>query len=72
MRASEMTEVLEFPLDRTRPAKRRKSNEQAEVLIFPGIRIERGEFSLSDRLPTETRKPSKSSQRGSAARNKRR
>ena len=45
-----MAEVLKFPVAKVRPAKRTKKGNPAEVLIFPGIRIERGEFSLSDRL----------------------
>ncbi len=46
-----MTEILIFPTERVRPIGRNQDDDLAEVLIFPGIRIERGEFSLSDRLP---------------------
>ena len=46
-----MTVVVNFPVEKVRPVKRVKGSASAEVLIFPGIRIERGEFSLSDRLP---------------------
>ncbi|NNE21951.1 MAG: hypothetical protein HKN11_05020 [Rhizobiales bacterium] len=55
-----MAEVLEFPVAKVRPAKRKKKGKSAEVLIFPGIRIERGEFSLSDRLPPARRKRTRS------------
>ena len=46
-----MTVVVNFPVDKVRPVKRVEGVDPAEVLIFPGVRIERGEFSLSDRLP---------------------
>ena len=46
-----MTVVVNFPVEKVRPVKRVQGSDPAEVLIFPGIRIERGEFSLSDRLP---------------------
>ena len=46
-----MTVVVNFPVERVRPVKPEQGSGSAEVLIFPGIRIERGEFSLSDRLP---------------------
>ncbi|MDH3742237.1 MAG: hypothetical protein OER56_11635 [Hyphomicrobiales bacterium] len=53
-----MAEVLNFPVAKVRPVKRKKKGKSAEVLIFPGIRIERGEFSLSDRLlPTRRKRP---------------
>ena len=45
-----MAEVLNFPTERIRPSANGQSGADAEVLIFPGIRIERGDFSLSDRL----------------------
>ena len=51
-----MADVLNFPLDRVGQTKRGKTDEVAEVVIFPGVRIERGEFSLSDRLPRARRK----------------
>lgn len=55
-----MAEVLNFPVAKVQPAKRKKKGKSAEVLIFPGIRIERGAFSLSDRLPPAGRKPTRS------------
>lgn len=55
-----MAEVLEFPVAKARPAKRKKKGKTAEVLIFPGIRIERGDFSLSDRLPSASSKQARS------------
>ena len=55
-----MAEVLNFPVGKVRPVKRKRKGSSAEVLIFPGICIERGEFSLSDRLPPARRKRSKS------------
>lgn len=56
-----MAEVLKFPVAKVRPAKRTKKGDPAEVLIFPGIRIERGEFSLSDRISPAGRKRTRSS-----------
>lgn len=55
-----MAEVLNFPVANVHPVKRKKRGKAAEVLIFPGIRIERGEFSLSDRLPPASRKRTRS------------
>lgn len=51
-----MADVLNFPLDRVRPSGEQLDDGNAEVLIFPGVRIERGEFSLSDRLPSRSRR----------------
>lgn len=55
-----MAEVLKFPVAKVRSAKRKKTGKTAEVLIFPGIRIERGDFSLSDRLPSAGSKQTRS------------
>lgn len=46
-----MADLLNFPIDRVRPSGDRPTDAGAEVVIFPGVRIERGDFSLSDRLP---------------------
>lgn len=43
--------VIEFPLGRVRPATRASETGDAEVIIFPGVRIERMMFDLAERLP---------------------
>ncbi len=40
--------------DRKRPKNRKHA--AAQVIIFPGVRIERREYSLGDRLPMGSRK----------------
>ena len=50
-----MADLLNFPMDRVRASGDKPADGDAEVLIFPGVRIERGDFSLSDRLPTRSR-----------------
>lgn len=44
-----MTKVVRFPHERTHMSKARYTNGKAEVIIFPGVRIERREFCLADR-----------------------
>ena len=46
-----MNAVIEFPLNRTRPAARTETSATAEVIIFPGVQIERLSFDLAERLP---------------------
>lgn len=46
-----MSAVIEFPLDRVRPSSQDASTPPAEVIIFPGIRFERLNFDLAERLP---------------------
>jgi hypothetical protein len=51
-----MGTILTFPRDRLpRPATRTLSGP-AEIVIFPGIRVERYDFSLADRLPPPRRR----------------
>ncbi len=45
-----MGTVVEFPAVRVMPVDSDRLQAQAEVVIFPGIRIERREFSLADRV----------------------
>ncbi|MCB1378991.1 MAG: hypothetical protein KDK89_11575 [Alphaproteobacteria bacterium] len=45
-----MSAVLQFPADRARKQSRSTTEIGAEVVIFPGVRIERLEFSLADRV----------------------
>lgn len=52
-----MSKVLQFPLARTR-AGTAKTNTAGEVVIFPGVRIERREFNLTDRHALSPHAPS--------------
>jgi hypothetical protein len=51
-----MATILEFPQPRLRVVPRGAMRRAAEIVIFPGVRIERNEFSLSARLPAERRR----------------
>ncbi len=56
MQSDEKAEIIAFPA-RTGEVKRKRRNlSPAQVIIFPGVRIERREFSLGDRLPKGQRK----------------
>lgn len=46
-----MSAVIEFPAGRTRPVALRENSGSAEVIIFPGVRIDRTGFDLAERLP---------------------
>ena len=50
MQARWTNTVVEFPLDRVRPASGEVTRASAEVLIFTGVRIERM-YDLAERLP---------------------
>lgn len=45
-----MADILEFTRRDDSRRKRRRGHGQADVVIFPGVRIEREEFSLADRV----------------------
>lgn len=53
-----MGTILTFPRDRDRLSKGTGTAHQgpAEIVIFPGVRIERYDFSLADRLPPPRRR----------------
>ena len=42
--------LIAFPVERVKPASVLKAAE-AEVVIFPGVRVERLMYDLSERLP---------------------
>lgn len=46
-----MSAVIPFPTSRIRPMSEAGKAVQAEVIIFPGVQIERMDFDLSERLP---------------------
>lgn len=45
-----MGTVVEFPANRVMPVDGSRLPSQAEVVIFPGVRVERREFNLADRV----------------------
>jgi hypothetical protein len=47
-----MSAVIEFPADRVRPVSQTATAgaKEAEVIIFPGVRVERLTFDLAERL----------------------
>lgn len=51
-----MGTILTFPRDRLRQSAKAAHEGPAEIVIFPGIRIERYDFSLADRLPPPRRR----------------
>ena len=51
-----MGTILTFPRDRLRRKAERVLEGSAEIVIFPGVRIERYDFSLADRLPPQRRR----------------
>jgi hypothetical protein len=46
-----MTAVIEFPLNRVRPVAGLRPEFSAEVIIFPGVRVERLNCDLPERKP---------------------
>jgi hypothetical protein len=57
-----MGTVVEFPANRVMPADGSRLQSQAEVVIFPGVRIERCEFSLADRVVPRRKRASPAAQ----------
>ncbi|MGE4251081.1 MAG: hypothetical protein AB7F09_16955 [Parvibaculaceae bacterium] len=51
-----MGTILTFPRDLLRQSTKEAHSGPAEIVIFPGIRIERYDFSLADRLPPPRRR----------------
>jgi hypothetical protein len=51
-----MGTILTFPRDRLRQSAKEAHRGPAEIVIFPGVRIERYDFSLADRLPPPRRR----------------
>jgi hypothetical protein len=50
-----MTKILEFPQARVMAKSKRDRHGPAEIFIFPGVRIERREYNLSDRTKPITK-----------------
>ena len=57
----EMADILEFDRRDTRKRRQGRKPGPADVIIFPGVRIEREEFSLADRVGTKLVRHAKSS-----------
>ena len=53
-----MSAIIQFPTSRIRPLSEADGMGQAEVIIFPGVRVERLSFDLAERLPAGRRKTS--------------
>jgi hypothetical protein len=51
-----MATILEFPRPRVRLAPEAVFRDPGEIVIFPGVRIERLEFDLAERLPPPPRR----------------
>ena len=56
MQAKQEAEIIEFRPGPERKGPKKRRLAPAQVIIFPGVRIERREYSLADRLPVGTRK----------------
>jgi len=46
-----MSKVVKFPIERTNCKPALLTPCDADIIIFPGVRIERREFNLADRHP---------------------
>ena len=51
-----MNSVIAFPAERLKPADTAARRGGAEIVIFPGVRIERREFNLADRVAPRRRR----------------
>jgi hypothetical protein len=51
-----MGTILTFPRDLVQQRTGQALHGPAEIVIFPGVRIERYDFSLADRLPPPRRR----------------
>jgi hypothetical protein len=50
-RGNVMSTVLEFPMERAMAVPPSIRTVPGEIVIFPGVRIERREFNLAERVP---------------------
>ena len=48
-----MSKVVKFPIERTNLKQMAPGKGLADIVIFPGVRIERREFNLADRHPRQ-------------------
>ncbi len=52
-----MADILEFQTSKMTTARTVRLETPAKVIIFPGVRIDRDEFSLADRISGPAKKP---------------
>ncbi len=50
-----MSKIVKFPIERTNCTQVLPVSGSADIVIFPGVRIERREFNLADRHAKITR-----------------
>ena len=53
-----MSAVIQFPTSRNTPRAESGHSGPAEIIIFPGVRIERTGFDLAERLPASRKSSS--------------
>lgn len=53
-----MTAVIPFPAGHRRSRSVRPEDRYGEVVIFPGVRVERLEHAHAERLPVPVKRPS--------------
>lgn len=53
-----MTTLVRFPIEKCRRPEAGAPEFKTAIIIFPGVRIERMDFSLADRLPSRGRRGS--------------
>jgi len=51
-----MSNIVKFPIERTNLKQNSAQINHADIVIFPGVRIERREFNLADRHAAPKRK----------------
>ena len=51
-----MSNIVKFPIERTNLSQTSAQINRADIVIFPGVRIERREFKLADRHANPKRK----------------
>ena len=57
-----MSEVIEFPASGANRPARPVNAGPAQIIIFPGVRVERREFSLADRVSAPRKRPASRNQ----------
>ena len=62
-----MSTVIAFPMGRVRPAGHALAAGYADVVIFPGVRVERREFNMGGGLAVPRRKRRSSRARAQTA-----
>ena len=50
-----MSSIVQFPLERVAPRSRKQASAAAEIIIFPGVRIERKQQAARNTVPRKRR-----------------